>query len=434
MQAGLSTKNAPSTSVVIPHFLFGAFMFLIATILILIAAPQLILPFHLNSHMLTITHLMVLGFITMIIFGALYQLIPVVMEVKLKSEFMAHLTFYLFGSGLIILVISFWEANFGPNQNWRWFEISGSLILVAVILFAINTLLTAAKTERRDIGNLFIVTGIIYLVLTVSLAILMIINFAHPFIPVNILDLLKMHINLGLIGWFLFLVIGVASKLMPMFLVIHKLPEHLLKYAYYFLNAGLILLVGAFYFYPQFWLILFASFIIFCGISLFLYFNYYAFKHRFRKNLDTGMKLSKSAFILLAFALILGIFAIIKLDFTAPFQYRIDIAFITTIIFGFLTSLILGQTYKTFPFIIWLKRYQGKVGKQKTPLPQELYSDKIAQWHTNSHLIAFILLIIGELSALVWLIQISAVIFIFTAVLYNYNVYKIIFYKKQIES
>ena len=432
MQAGLSTQNAPSPSVVLPHFVFGALMFLASGIVMMISAPQPILPYHLNAHMLTITHMMILGFISMIIFGSLYQLIPVVMEVKLYSEILAKITFYLFGSGLLILVFTFWEANFGTHQNWRWFEISGTLILVAIFLFAINTLVSAAKTKRRDIGNLFIITAIIYLTLTVSLAVLMIINFAVHFIPVSILDLLKMHLNLGLIGWFLFLVIGVASKLMPMFLIIHKLPEHLLKYAYYLLNAGLIMIVGTFYFYPKTWLIALSALLIFAGIGLFLYFNYYAFKHRFRKNLDVGMKLSKAAFLILAFVLILSVFAVVSPAFTASFQYRIDIAFIMTLVFGFLTALILGQTYKTLPFIIWLKRYQTKVGKQKTPLPQELYSDRVARWHATSYLIAFPLLIVGELTATVLIIQFAAAFFIITAALYNYNVFKIVLHKEKI--
>ncbi len=431
MQAGLSTQNAPSPSVVLPHFVYGALMFLASAVVMLIAAPQLILPYHLNAHMLTLTHTMVLGFVSMIIFGSLYQLIPVVMEVKLHSEILAKITFYLFGSGLLILVVSFWEANFGPQQNWLWFEISGTLILIAIFLFAINTLISAGKTERKDIGNLFIVTGIVYLTLTVSLAILMIINFAVPFIPVSILDLLKMHLNLGLIGWFLFLVIGVASKLMPMFLIIHKLPEHLLKYAYYLLNLGLIMIVNSFYFYPKPWLIGLSALFIFAGVGLFLYFNYYAFKHRFRKNLDIGMVLSKAAFIILAFLLVLSIFAVGSPDFTASFQFRIDIALIMTLVFGFLTALILGQTYKTLPFIIWLQKYQAKVGKEKTPLPQELYSDKIAHWHTKTYLIAFPLLIAGELLSIVWLIQVAAFFFILTALLYNYNVFKIVFHKEK---
>jgi len=432
MATGLNTKNAPSPSVVLPHFAYAALMFLVSSMIMLLAAPKLILPYHLNPEMLALTHSMVLGFITMIIFGSLYQLIPVVMEVKLFSEMLARITFYLFGTGVIILVISFWEATFDNSQNWLWFEVSGTLILAAVILFAINTLKSAARSERMDMGNIFIITAIIYLLLTVSIAIILIINFARPFIPVSTIDLLKMHINLGITGWFLFLVIGVSSKLMPMFLIIHKLPEYLLKYTYYLLNAGIVLLVSTFYFYPHSWAIIVASTPVFVGIGLFLRFNFYAFKHRFRKNLDVGMKLSKSAFIILAFILLLGLFAVITPRFTADFQYRIDIAFVMSIIFGFLSALILGQTYKTLPFIVWLQKYQTKVGKQKIPLPQELYSNRIASIHNQTFLVAFIFLITGELADQVWLIQSAAALFIITATLYNYNVFKIVFHKEKI--
>ncbi len=398
----------------------------------LVAAPQLVLPYHLNSGMLTLTHLMVLGFITMIIFGSLYQLIPVVMEVKLYSEMLAKITFWLFGSGLLILVFNFWEADFGSAQNWLWFEISGTLILAGVILFAINTLKSAFHSERMDMGNIFVVTGIIYLVLTVSLAILIIINFAHPFIPVSVLDLLKMHLTLGLTGWFLFLVIGVSSKLMPMFLIIHKLPDYLLKYTYYLLNIGVIALATTYYFYPQPWALMLSALPILAGIILYLSYNYYAFKHRFRKNLDTGMKLSKAAFIILAFTVLLGIFSMVSPDFLSPFQLHIDIAFIMSILFGFLTALILGQTYKTLPFIVWLQKYSAKVGKQKIPLPQEIYSDRIASLHMKTFYVAFTFLILGELAGLVWLIQAAGAMFIITAVLYNYNVFKIVFHKEKI--
>jgi len=432
MQTGLSTKNAPAPSVVLPHFIFSAVVFFIASIVMLIAAPNLVLPYYLNSQMLTLTHLMVLGFVTMIIFGSLYQLIPVIMEVKLYSEFMAKITFYLFGAGLLILSAAFWKNGFWVGNNLHLFDISGTLILIAVILFVINSLKSAAKSQRMDISNFFIVTAIIYLLLTVTMGILIIINLALHFIPVNGLDLLNMHVNLGLAGWFLCLIIGVSSKLIPMFLINHKVPERLLKISYFLLNAGLILLVVSFYFYPRPWAILVSSLPVFAAVVLFLRFNYVAFKGRLRKNLDVGMKLSRTSLIILAFILLLGLWIVVSPKLTDSFQYRIDIAFGMSIIFGFFTALILGQTYKTLPFIVWLQKYQTKVGRQKTPLPHELYSARIASFHRKTYLAAFIFLITGELTAWIWLIQIAALMFIITAGLYNINVFKIVFHKEKI--
>ncbi len=429
MQAGLSTKNAPSPSVVLPHFVFGAISFFVAGIVMMLYASDLVLPFHLNAKILVLTHVMVLGFITMMIFGALYQLIPVVMEVKLYSEVLAKISFYLFSSGTILLVISFWEATFDNAQNWLWFEIAGTLILIAVILFAINILKSAAKTERKDIGNKFIVTAIIYLLLTVSLAITMIINFAHTFIPVSTIDLLKMHAHLGLVGWFLFLIIGVASKLMPMFLITNKMPIKLLNYSYYLLNTGIILLVLVLSFYPEQWAIGLSGVFIIAGVLLFLLFNRYAFKHRFRKKLDVGLQLSKIAFIILAIVLVFGLISLVVPGFSGLLQIRIEIAYGMSIVLGFLTALILGQSYKTLPFIVWLKNYQTKIGRQKIPLPQELYSTRVANFHRQTFVVAFVMLIAGEIAGWVWLLQAAAVMYIITAILYNYNIFKIVFHK-----
>ncbi len=432
MQAGLSTQNAPSPKVVLPHFVFGAVSFTVSAIVMILYAGDLLLPFHLNAKMLVLTHVTVLGFLTTLIFGALYQLIPVVMEVKLFSEKLAKITFYLFITGVVILVITFWEATFDAGQNWLWFEISGTLILTAVTLFVINTLKSAAKSTVKTRGNVFVKAAIIYLLLTVSLAITMIINFAVPFLPVSVIDLLKMHMHLGLVGWFMFLVIGVSSKLMPMFLIIHKLPEKLLDYSYYFLNGGLILLVLVLSFYPAQWAMVLSGALMLTGIVLYLKYIRYAFKHRFRKNLDTGMKYSAVAYFIFVLVLAAGVVALLFPGFWGMLSIHIDVVYGMSFVLGFLTALVLSQTYKTLPFIIWLDKYQSKVGKHKVPLPHELYSETVAKIHMKTFVIAFLFLIAGELAGLKWLIQAAGAMYLITAVLYNYNVFKMVLHKEKI--
>ena len=429
MQAGLSTKNAPSAIVVLPHFAFGAVAFLVASIILFFVASDLT-GHYLSPHLLSLTHLLVLGWISMIIFGSLYQLIPVVMEVKLYSEKLAIATFILFGTGLLVLSVSFWSFNFGHNMG---IDIGGTLVLLAVLLFAWNAIKSAAKTERKTIENTFIVTAVLWLLLTVILAIIIVLNFSMHFISMSHLQLLKTHAHMGLVGWFLLLVIGVASKLMPMFLIVHKLPTRLLNYAYYLINSGLVLLLLAYTFYPQAWFLTLSGLLIVSGIVLFLRFNQIAFGKRLRKKLDVGMKMSAMGFILLALTLLLGLTSILKPEILQTLQLRIDMLYGILIILGFLSSLVLGQTYKTLPFIIWLKKYHSKVGKQKVPLPQELYSDKIANWHFYTYLAGIILLIAGMLVANVLLIQVAAVLIIVTAVLYNYNVFKILFHKEKVQ-
>ena len=427
MQTELSTKNAPSPWVVLPHYAFGALAFLAACILLFFTSPDL-LQHYLSPRLFTLTHILVLGWITMVIFGALYQLIPVVMEVRLYSEKLAITTFVLFGAGLITLSVSFWTFIFGRSIG---LEAGGYMIVVAILLFTINIILSALKTERKTIENTFIITSILWLLLAVIIGIIMVLNFAFQFISVSHLQLLKMHAHIGFIGWFLLLVVGVASKLMPMFLIVHGLPRKLLNYAFFLINIGLLMLSVGYYIFPEIWLLALSGLLVIAGIIAFLRFNYVAFSKRIRKKLDVGLKMSATAFIMLGISVILGVIAVISPDFTATFQIKIEITYGVLIVLGFLSSLVLGQTYKTLPFIIWLKKYQSKVGKTKVPLPMELYSDKIAHYHFYTFVAGIIILVAGILISGVVLIKIGAVLLVITAVLYNYNVFKIILHKEK---
>jgi hypothetical protein len=134
---------------------------------------------------------------------------------------------------------------------------------------------------------------------------------------------------------------------------------------------------------------------------------------------------------MLALSVLLGVFAVISPDLTSTIQTKIEITYGVLIVLGFLSALVLGQTYKTLPFIIWLKKYQSKVGKSKVPLPMELYSDKVAHYHFYTYVIGIIMLIAGIFLNEVIIIKSGAVLLIITAVLYNYNVFKIIFHKEK---
>jgi len=429
MQAGLSTKNAPSPSVVLPHYAVGAIFFIIASVLLFFASGDLANTY-IGPKILGLTHILVLGWITVIIFGALYQLIPVVMEIKLFSEVLAHISFYTLVTGTILLSYTFWNNYIGETI---YMQIGGTLIFISVILFVINALFSALKTKQKTIENAFIVTSAGWLLLTVTLGILITMNLVFNFIPKSNLELLKIHVHFGIAGWFLMLVIGVASTLLPMFFIAHKLNRTFLKLSYYFINAGLIFLIFALYYDINIWLKALSGIILLSGIVFFIKYNFDAYKKRLRKKLDIGMKLSVFAFIFLFLTLFFGILSILNLNFLSNYSNQIHAAYGISIILGFLTSLILGQMYKTLPFIVWLKLYQDKVGKYKIPMPAHIYSEKIADWHYYGFIVAIFTLLIGIFAKESIIIQISAVAFFITASLYAYNTFKILFHKQKLE-
>ncbi len=429
MNAGLSTKNAPSPSVVLPHYAFGAIAFIIASVMMFFASDMLSASY-IGPKVLGLTHILVLSWITVIIFGALYQLIPVVMEVKLYSETLAYISFILIAVGSVLMVYSFWNNYIGNNII---IMIGGTMLVLSIILFAVNTVKSALSSKVKTIENKFIVTSIVWLLLTVLLGFFIILNASYGYLSKSNIELLKIHFQFGIIGWFMMLVIGVASTLMPMFFISHKLKKVYLQNAYYMINIGIVMLSVLLYFYPNIYALLAIGMVIIGGFGFFIKYNYDAYKKRLRRKLDIGMKLSVLAFVLLFFVLILAFLVIFGSEFMPSFTINFNLAFGTLIILGFLTALILGQMYKTLPFIVWLQKYQDKVGKFKIPLPNDLYSEKVADMHYYTYLIAIITLFAGLMLSMSIIIKIASIFFVLTALLFAYNTFKILLHKENLK-
>ena len=237
---------------------------------------------------------------------------------------------------------------------------------------------------------------------------------------------------MGLAGWFLLLIMGAASTLIPMFLVSHQINQNKLKYAFYLINAGLILLTLD-------WLFLYGTIflpvyglIITAGIFFFVSYVRESYKKRLRRVLDVGMKHTMIAVISIIIPVVLGLLASVKqINLSSSLYWKVLILYGFSIIFVFITSIILGQTYKTIPFIIWLDKYKDIIGKSKTPLPKELYSEKIADWQLYFYLLSIVVFFIGIIIEDFYIIEAGSILLLITSVLYNINVFKIILHKPE---
>ena len=229
------------------------------------------------------------------------------------------------------------------------------------------------------------------------------------------------------------LVMGVASTLLPMFFIVHNLNKKFIKASFYFTNIGLIILIISIFINVSFWLSFVSAIAVFAGIFLFVRYNYDAYKRRLRKKLDIGMKLSVASFILLAVSIFSGLLMLISPFFITQFTIPFSIIFGFSLVLGFFTSLILGQMYKTLPFIVWLERYQDKVGKFKTPLPADLYSEKVASAHYYTFIISSVLAITGILISNPLLIELASITYAITALLFLYNTLMIILHKENLK-
>ncbi|SDX09926.1 Cytochrome C and Quinol oxidase polypeptide I [Lutibacter oricola] len=426
---GLQTNNAPHSSVVVPHFIFGAISLLVLAVLIILADESL-LQAYFNTKLIAITHIAVLGWASMIVFGALYQLVPVVFETALFSEKLAKVTFWFSAVSVLFLSYSFWVGSYVTLLPY-----ASICMFLSLLLFVVNILLTYKNATLKNIKSTFVITSVFWLLITELIGTLIALNFKFNFLSEIHLHYLKIHATIGLIGWFVLLIIGVGATLIPMFLISHELKEKKLTFAYYLVNGGLIVAVINWFLFKNELIDYLIPLLIISGVLFFVSFIYDSYKKRLRKKLDVGMQYSMLAIAAIFVPFILIGFIVLNTSFEVEFIYRIITFYGFSIVFGLITTLILGQTYKTLPFIVWLNKYQKLVGKTKTPLPRELYSEKIANIQIIIYFVFIASFVIGLLFNQLLFIKIGSYALLLVAILYNVNIFKMITHKvKSVEN
>jgi len=399
--------------VVLPFYLFATFSFLIATLLLFIHT-DIVSSHYFNPHTLAITHVMALGWGTMIILGASHQLVPVLVEGKLDSYLLAWLTFIFTAIGIPILIVGFYIFHTG----WV-LKTGGLLVNIGVLLYLINILRSSFNTKSCNVYAWFIITASLWLFTTTFFGLLLVFNFTDNIFPKDSLSYLSIHAHLGIVGWFLLLVIGVGSRLIPMFLISKYTNDKVLWWIFALINASLISFIVF-----KVWDLPEESFYISAALSLaaIVLFGIHckkAYKVRIRKSVDEQMKTSLLSVVQMLFPFLA---LIITLAYLPSDKYPgIALLYGFCIFFGWITAIILGMTFKTLPFIVWNKVYHTKAHAGKTPAPKELFSEKIYNLMLIAYIAGFAIFIAGILLKYQLLLKIGAGALLTAAILYLFN-------------
>ncbi|MGH8742361.1 MAG: hypothetical protein ACREUN_15680, partial [Burkholderiales bacterium] len=171
------------------------------------------------------------------------------------------------------------------------------------------------------------------------------------------LGIIAAHYHLAALGFGLLTVVGVGSRMVPMFLVSHGAPTWPLKWIGPLIGAGLLLFAtgvlgaGALLTWTG------ASFMA-AGAVLHLKLARDYFGKRLRRQLDGALAHARMAFVNLAVAVGLGALLLVL----PGFQPRLWITYVAMGLVGFLVLLILGMLQKLMPHIGRLHLYRPVSG------------------------------------------------------------------------
>ena len=305
-----------------------------------------------NSEMLSFVHLFLLGFVMMSIFGAMAQLVPVVLEVEHFAVELYYAIFPLLFVGTMLMVLGFYSTpvllSFG-----------GVIVFISFLIFLGETFATIAKAKRLNFSFYSVLFANIFLLLGVIVGLLMAFTYSG-FLDADVSKLLHIHIYLVLYGYVGFTIIGMSYILVPMFWLSHSFDKKYLKYALYFLGSAITFVCAGEYFSTL--LSDIASAFLFIAFSLYTYELYLIYKTRARVKKDIYYYFMIFFTLSLVLSLILGAYYLMS-------HHDTSILLLGFVLFyGVLSSLIIGHFYKIIPFLIWFEKFSPLVGKQKVPM------------------------------------------------------------------
>jgi hypothetical protein len=355
--------------------------------------------------------------------GASHQLVPVLINGRLYSLTLAYISFILAATGIPLLAYGFYFFNLG----WPA-KLGGLLVSAAVFVYLTNLAVSIIKSKNENIHAVFVFTAAVWLLLTTIFGTLLVYNFTFVVFQSDSVRYLPLHAHMGIAGWFLLLVIGVGSRLVPMFLISKYTNTALLWIIYVLLNSGLLGFIVFYLYFPENYYHYVPVAAILASLGLFGYYCYNAFDQRIRRQVDEPMKISLLSVIMMLVP-VLMLLVIIGSLLAGAVHTRWVLLYGFVIFFGWITAIILGMTFKTLPFIIWNKEYHLLAGLGKTPNPKDLFSDRVFTSMSIIYLSGFALFIAGICFANIFILNIATILLFITALLYNWNVIKLLMHK-----
>lgn len=339
-----------------------------------------------SPHVLALTHLAVLGWITTVMMGALYQLFPVALQATIKSRRAGRWNLLLYAAALCGFIPSFF-LTWTPGM-----AIFGTLLVLSVLAFVVNLLASYPSVRLWHPMAFYVLAGLIWLLLTIGLGGTYALDWHFGWFPITG-SMVAAHAHLGLAGWLSLVLMGVSYKLMAMFSLAHGHGERLALWNLGIWNAGLAGLAVSVWVWPAGPLVpLFAAWLA-VSAGIFVFDMGRLLRHRRRRRFSLEQWHAFVSFASLLVAAAMGV----ALAAGHPLTTTWIVAYGYVVLVGWFGFSIVGKYYKIVPFLSWLDRFSAVAGRAPTPLLRDMVDARLG-W------ISFGLLLVGYVGALAGLL------------------------------
>ncbi|QFI69264.1 hypothetical protein [Sinorhizobium alkalisoli] len=332
---------------------------------------------------LALVHLVAIGWLGLLMVGALLQFVPVLVAAPLRGGRLAAPALLLIIAGLLLLLGGFGALAGGPPLSPNLLPLGAVVIVAGFVLVA--GMLAATLLAARPLPHpaRFVAAGLLALVATVLIgacfAVLLSGAIESDLLTALVVHGVPLHAALGLGGWLSFTAIGVSYRLLPMFMLAPDNVRTTTKVAWWAGTAALGLVaasVGLAVIEPSAMTgLLVLAMLLTLGLTVLYGADAVRFyRKRRRKAVELNIRASYAAF-----AALIASVAMFALPAMRAAAGEGAAALVYLFVFGWLSGLGLAQLYKIVPFLTWLECYGPVLGRVPVPRVQDLVSERRAR-------------------------------------------------------
>lgn len=331
---------------------------------------------------LAVVHLITIGWLSIMMLGALYQFVPVITSTTLFSQSLPILSYAALVTGLAAMVVGFLALGGITALAVAFLPVGGALVVVGLALGALDIGITLWRARPLGLPALFVALGLGFLLLTGLVGLGFALAYTLPDPPGWLVDLLAqglmVHVLGGLGGWVTLTAMGVSYRLLSMFMLAPEEPHRTTHFALWltaggllwFTLAGLAAIIAGVRPEPAEAIGAVAAF---AGALCYLADMVRLFRTRARQHLELNSITAGVALAMFGCAMIGTAVAAVVGELE-----RCAAAIGYLFVFGWLSGLGLSQLYKIVPFMTWLDKFGKRLGKGPVPRVQDLVNERRA--------------------------------------------------------
>lgn len=347
---------------------------------------------------LAVTHLGTLGFISMVMLGATYQMLAVVVGSRIPWPRSAHGVHALFTLG----VAGFCWGIAKGNPSVVFVAIAILTFGVGLFVVPVGIALFRAPSVNETVFGIRAAVGFFFFAAVAG------IWMAHGFsgmdFPGSRLLWSQAHLCVALVGWVGGLIAAVSWQVLPMFYLAAR-PPGALKWTVQILAAlgaiGPVLILGVDYFNllgesppplepavavaaaPG----IFAVWVLHPAVGA------WSLAKRRRKRVDGSLYFWQAGLLT---APLTALAAVAAWSLDAPHW---DVLFGWLALWGWVGMIMHGMLTRIVPFLVWLHRFAPLVGQMRVPSIKKLYPDRLTRLAFALHLFSLLLGVVAILTA-----------------------------------